>query len=380
MKLAKVNDPSSRSERQHYGASSPPIYQTATFAGVPGEEGPYDYSRSGNPSRNAVEDAYAKLESARHALAFGSGMAAIRAILDTVPIGGRVVAATQLYGGTARLLGHRAERGEFDLTLVDATRPEEVKAALGKKAHLLFLESPSNPGLGILELRTLSEIGRLAGALVVVDGSLLPPPYQRPLGLGADVVIHSATKFLAGHADLTAGVVATQDDAIAEKLAFIRNAEGTALAPFESWLLQRGMETLKIRFAQQSQTALKLAVWLRNRDELKSIHFPGLPDDPGHEIQAAQSGSFGSVFSLELSDDLSPIGFLKALQVFRSTVSFGSIKSSASLPCQMSHASVPPALADRMAPPAGLLRISVGIEEFDDLVEDLERALESLVA
>jgi cystathionine beta-lyase len=354
---------------------SPPIYQTATFRQPSADEfGEYDYTRTGNPTRSLVERQIARLEGAEHACAFASGMAAISALTRFVGVGDEIIAGDDLYGGTVRLLDQILPRQGISVRYVDVTDVAAVREALNPRVKLILIETPSNPTMRIADIRALAGVARESGALLAVDNSMLSPCFQKPLKLGADVVVHSATKFLCGHSDVTAGALVTNDYDLHRRIAFDQNAEGAGLSPFDSWLLLRGMKTLSLRVERQNESALKIAEFLSRRPEVDRVYYPGLADHPGHEIHRSQSKGDGAVISfttgaVEVSRQL-----VEATRLFDIAVSFGSVSSTISLPCRMSHASIPQALRDRLAPPPDLVRISVGIEDVDDLIEDLSQA------
>lgn len=362
-------------ENDPYGAIVPPIYQTATFRQPTASEfGEYDYTRSGNPTRTLLETQLADLEHGKHASVFASGMAAITALTRLVGNSEEILAGDDLYGGTVRLLEQILPRQGIKVNYVDTTRLENVRAALTPRTKLVLVETPTNPLLQICDIRGLSRITRGAGVILAVDNSMLSPCLQRPLTLGADAVIHSATKFLCGHSDVTAGAVVTNDATIHERIAFHQNAEGAGLAPFESWLLLRGLKTLALRVERQNESAGKIARFLRLRSEVRNVYYPGLQGHPGHDIHRAQAKGNGAVLSLTTGDPALSARIAEATKLFDIAVSFGSVGSTISLPCRMSHASIPEALRKRLAPPSDLIRVSVGIEDVDDLIGDLEQA------
>lgn len=347
------------SEDDPYGAVAPPIYQTATFRQPSAVEfGEYDYSRTANPTRKLVEQQIAALEGGRFGSAFASGLAAIAAVTRLVQAGEEILAGDDLYGGTTRLLARVAPRQGIRVRWVDATNPAEVEAAIGPDTRLLLVETPTNPLLRIIDLERVAAIARKRGVLLAVDNSLLTPCLQKPLALGAHLVVHSATKGLCGHGDVLAGAVVTDDPDLHEKIAFHLNAEGAGLAPFDSWLLLRGMKTLSLRVERQCATARKVAELLTAHSEVERVFYPGL----------------GPVVSFTTGNPELSRRIVEGTRLFTIAVSFGSVGSSISLPCHMSHASVPAELRDRLAPPEDLVRLSVGIEDPEDLLEDLERA------
>ncbi len=370
--------------------TSTPIYQTATFERPDAScEGGYDYTRSGNPTRTVLEGQLARLEGAAHALAYASGMAAFSGLVRILRAGDHVVAGTDLYGGTHRLLGQVLPRLGIEVTHAPATDPVAFAAAFRPgQTRLALIETPSNPLQEIADIRRLADIAHAGGARLAVDNSLLSPWLQKPLAHGADVVIHSATKFLCGHGDVTGGVLATNDDALAEELAFFRNAEGSALAPFESWLLLRGVKTLGLRVERQQETARRVAHWLASTSApsagsrsgpgargVTRVHYAGLPHHPGHSIHARQAAGPGSVISFETGSVDASRALIAALELFTCAVSFGSITSTVSLPCAMSHASIP---EGQRALPADIVRLSIGIEDASDLIADLSGALAAI--
>ena len=358
-----------------YGAIVPPIYQTATFEQPTAcEFGEYDYTRSGNPTRTLVEQQLADLEDAAHACAFASGMAALTALTRIVKPGEEIIAGDDLYGGTVRLLDRLASHHNVSVRYVDTTDVEALRKAVTNRTRLILIETPSNPLFRISDISQLSEIARAAGAYLAVDNSMLSPVLQRPLNHGADIVVHSATKFLCGHSDVTAGALITNDTALYKQFAFQQNAEGAGLSPFESWLLLRGLKTLALRVERQNSSAEKIAHFLQTRAEVTRIFYPGLADHPGRDIHKLQSNGNGAVVSFTTGNDKLSADVAESTRLFKIAVSFGSVGSTISLPYRMSHASIPNALRHRLAPPPDLVRLSVGIEDVDDLIQDLERA------
>ncbi|HEV8631608.1 MAG TPA: PLP-dependent transferase [Thermoanaerobaculia bacterium] len=367
--------------RDPYSATSPPIYQTATFRQPTATElGEYDYSRTSNPTRALFEEQIAALEGGRFGLAFASGMAALAAVTRLVASGDEILAGDDLYGGTARLLSRVAPRQGIAVRYVDATDAAQVAAALGPATRLLLVESPGNPLLGIADLPALAALARERDVLLAVDNSLLTPLLQRPLELGAHLVVASTTKFLGGHSDTTGGMVAVGDEpGLAAELAFNQNAEGTALAPFECWLLLRGLKTLSLRLERQCRTAAALAELLAAHPAVSRVYYPALADPASRLVHRRQATGDGAVLSFTTGDAERSRRLVAATRLFTLAVSFGSVTSTLSLPCTMSHASVPAELRERLAPPPDLVRLSVGIEDPDDLRADLEQALAAAV-
>jgi cystathionine beta-lyase len=359
----------------HFGAIVPPIYQTATFEQPTATEfGEFDYTRSGNPTRALLEQQLADLEDAAHACAFASGMAALTSLTRIVRPGEEIVAGDDLYGGTVRLLDRLSSHLNIAVRYVDTTSEAEIRKAVTDRTRLILIETPSNPLFRVSDIRALSSIAKDARAFLAVDNSMLSPVFQRPLNLGADVVVHSATKFLCGHSDVTAGALITNHTALHKQFSFQQNAEGAGLSPFESWLLLRGLKTLALRVERQNNSAEKIARFLQSRAEVTQVFYPGLESHPGYEIHRRQADGNGAVVSFTTGDEKLSAEIVESTRLFRVAVSFGSVGSTISLPCRMSHASIPSALRDRLAPPSDLVRISVGIEDVDDLIDDLSHA------
>ena len=360
---ALLNDPNR--------ATAPPLYQTATFGQEePDRFGAFDYTRTDNPTRQAVEASLAELEGATGALCFASGMAAIAATLRSAPVGSTVLCGRDLYGGTQRFLhqhltGVNVRHVEFD--------GSDFEYALERSdVSIVFVETPSNPRLQIVDLRAVANKAHAAGALVVVDGTAMTPYLQRPLECGADVVVHSATKGLSGHGDVTAGVVAARDDGVLAEIAARRNAEGSALAPFEAWLLARGLKTLGVRIEAAQRTAREVAIGLRALPWVENVSYPGLADGESAGLHASQAGGGGVLVSVECDSEETARRVASETKLFSIAVSFGGVGSSISIPHFMSHASVPEGAAP--APSARLVRLSIGLESGADLLGDLKQA------
>ena len=359
-----------------YRPTSTPIYQTATFEQEHADRfGDYDYSRSGNPTRKVLEDLIAKLEGGSKGFVFSSGMAAITAVARTLRSGDEILADSDLYGGTCRLFTRVLERSGITARYADAGNLESFARKVTPQTRIIYVESPTNPLLRVLDLRALAQLAHANNALLVVDNSLMSPYLQRPLDLGADVVLHSATKFLCGHADVTGGAVVVKDAKLAEDIYFLQNAEGNALAPFDCFLLQRGIKTLKLRVDAQQRNAQLLAEFLDADPRVNRVYYPGLDSHPGRELQSSQATGFGSVLSFTTHSVAAAKAVAESASMFQICVSFGSIHSTISLPGCMSHASVPPEIAATRELPAELVRISVGIEDVEDLIVDLDQAL-----
>src|ERR1700752_1981793 len=358
-----------------YGAIVPPIYQTATFCQPSADEfGEFDYTRSGNPTRALLEKQLADLEEGTYAAAFSSGMAAITSLTRLLSSGDEIIAGDDLYGGTVRLLDRLSRTQDIQVRYARTSDLDSVRNELSPRTKLVLVETPTNPLFRISDIRKLSALTREAGALLAVDNSMLSPIFQRPLSLGADVVIHSATKFLCGHSDVTAGALITNSEQLHKQFSFQQNAEGAGLSPFESWLLLRGLKTLALRVERQNNTAEKIANYLKERDEGPRVFYPGLANHPGRAVHQQQADGNGAVLSFTTGDEKLSAEIVQSTKLFKVAVSFGSVGSTISLPCRMSHASIPGGLRDRLATPSDLVRISVGIEDVDDLIDDLVHA------
>ncbi len=355
-----------------------PIYQTATFEQEHADEfGAYDYSRSGNPTRTVLENHLASLENGSRGFCFSSGMAAITTMTKLLRSGDEILADSDLYGGTCRLFSKVLDRTGITARYADACNFEEFSRQITPATKIVYVESPTNPLLRVVDLRKLAHLAHENGALLCVDNSTMSPYLQNPLDLGADVVLHSATKYLGGHHDVTAGAIVVKDEELAKQIYFIQNAEGNGLSPFDCFLLLRGIKTLKLRVDCQQRNALAIAKFLAAHPDVKHVYYPGLAEDPGYELQHSQARGAGAVLSFTTGSVEVSKAVAELTQLFRITVSFGSVNSSISLPGNMSHASVPPHVLAQRDLPADLVRISVGIEDEDDLIADLDRALQA---
>lgn len=357
-------------------AVTAPIHLSSAFARETPELVPdFDYARTAHPGRALFEEAVADLEGGAGAVATASGMAAIDLLLNDLPRGARIVAPVDAYGGSRRLLDARAAGGRFDVRYVRCWEIGEIAAALEAGADLLLLETPSNPLLRITDIEAAAWLGKAAGALVAVDNTLLSPALQRPLDLGADCVLHSATKLINGHSDMVGGVLVETDAARLDRHRWWANAAGTGLAGFDAFLALRGIRTLPVRARTQSVAALQIAEWLAARPELAGVHYPGLNDHPGHALAARQQSGFGVVLSLELAPDRDARVFAKALSLFTLAQSLGGVESLVSLPALMTHAAMTPDARTEAGISDRLIRLSVGLEDVADLIADLEAAL-----
>ena len=352
-----------------------PIYQTATFEQEEATAfGPYDYSRSGNPTRTVLEEQIAGLENGTRGFCFASGMAAITCLTRLLKTGDELLADSDLYGGTCRLFTRVLDRTGIVARYADACDREAFAAQLTERTKLVYLESPTNPLLRVVDIGQIADLAHASDALLAVDSSAMSPYLQNPLDLGADFVLHSATKFLCGHSDVTAGVVVVNDDELARQIYFLQNAEGNALGPFDAFLFLRGLKTLKLRLDCQQKNAQTLAEWLEAHPQVTSVNYPGLTTSPGYFLQRKQARGPGAVLSFTTGSAEMSRRIVEATRMFSICVSFGSINSTISLPGSMSHASVPPEVGELRELPCDLVRISVGIEDAGDLITDLEQA------
>ncbi|KAJ3187605.1 cystathionine beta-lyase, partial [Irineochytrium annulatum] len=362
--------------RDPYGASAVPIYQTATFKQNSATEmGEYDYTRSGNPTRSNLESHLAKLMNASRAFATSTGMSALDIILRLVKAGEEIVAGDDLYGGTNRLLAFLHSNSGIKTHHVDTTNPSAVESVLTPQTRLVLLETPTNPLLKIADIPTIAALVHRVSpaALVVVDNTMMSPYLMRPLDLGADIEYHSGTKFLSGHHDLMAGVIGVREREVAEKVYFAINATGTGLAPFDCFLLLRGIKTLSVRLDRQQDNARRIAERLDNLG--LRVHYPGLANHPGAAVHAATAKGPGAVLSFQTGDVATSRRVVEAARLWGISVSFGCVNSLISMPCAMSHASIPEAVRLERGMPEDLIRLCVGIEDVEDLLDDLDRAL-----
>jgi cysteine-S-conjugate beta-lyase len=353
-----------------------PIYQTATFEQEEADHfGAYDYSRSGNPTRSVLESQLARLEHGTKAFCFASGLAAISAVVRTLSSGDHIVAGNDLYGGTFRLFSKILVRTGINVTYVDACDLNSIKRAITPRTKLIYTETPTNPLLRITDIAAVAEVAHSAKALLCVDSSAMSPYLQNPLDLGADIVVHSATKYLCGHSDVTAGVVVVKSEDVAQQVYFVQNGEGAGLSPFDSYLLLRGLKTLKLRLDCQQKSAQIVAEFLERHPLVQRVHYPGLAAHDGAQLHRRQARGSGAVLSFETGSFEMSKRVVEELRLFQITVSFGSVNSSASLPGCMSHASVPPEIRKHCHVPVDLVRLSIGIEDSADLIADLQSAL-----
>lgn len=360
------------------GATIVPVYQTVTFTqDEVGKHKGYEYSRTGNPTRAALEECLASLEGGRFGFAYGSGMAAVHGAMQLVSAGDHVVVADDLYGGSFRLFSEVLPRYGVRFSYVDATRPDEIDKAVTPETRMLWIETPTNPLLRLVDLAACSEIASRHGAKLVVDNTFATPYLQNPLEFGAHVVVHSTTKYLGGHSDVIGGAVVVDDEELARTLQFTRNATGGIPGPWDAWLTLRGAKTLALRMREHEANARSVAEFLLGRPEVERVHYPGLPDHPGHELAKRQMRGFGGMLALDLAGgEPAALAFCAATDVFSLGESLGGVESLVGYPWSMSHAAFPAEEKRRKGITEGTVRLSVGLEHPDDLCADLERALE----
>jgi cystathionine beta-lyase/cystathionine gamma-synthase len=356
------------------GAVSVPIFQTSTYAQeAVGKHKGYDYARTGNPTRTALETCLSALEGGAWGLAFSSGMAASDAVGHLLESGDHVVMADDVYGGTYRLFARVFDRAGIELTAVDMRDARNVKRALRKRTKLVWIESPSNPLLKIVDIAAVTALARDAGARSVVDNTFASPYLQQPLALGADIVLHSTTKYIGGHSDVVGGALIGNDADLRDRLAFVQNAAGGVPGPFDAWLVLRGAKTLALRMERHSDNAMAIAEWLSQHPAVTCVNYPGLPTHEGHELARRQMRAFGGMLSFEIKGgEAAARRAVAKTRFFLLAESLGGVESLVEIPLAMTHGSVK---GTALAPPAGLIRLSVGIENVDDLICDLSDAL-----
>ncbi|TMD25906.1 MAG: cystathionine gamma-synthase [Chloroflexi bacterium] len=358
------------------GAVVQPIHMATTYAqqGVGRHKG-FEYSRTGNPTRNALEECLAALEGAKHCLAFASGLGAETTLMLLLNPGDHVVYMEDVYGGTFRLFDKVLKRFGMEFSAIDASDLDVVERSMTSRTRMLWLESPTNPLLRVVDIDAVSEIAHSHGAMVCVDNTFATPYLQQPLHLGADVVVHSATKYIGGHSDVVGGAVMTNRDDLEKQLRFHQNAVGAVPSPFDCWLLLRGVKTLALRVERQSENAMAIANALARHSAVKRVYYPGFETNAQRAVAAKQMRMFGGMVSFEVADEATALRTLERLKIFALAESLGAVESLAEHPARMTHASIPAAERARAGVGDGLIRLSVGVEDVGDLIADLERAL-----
>lgn len=359
-----------------FDALSIPIYQVSTYLqDVQGGTKGYEYSRSGNPTRSALEHAFAALEHGKFGSAFGSGLAAISAVFMIFSSGDHFVVSNVTYGGTYRLLSKILTRFGMSYTPVDTSDLAAVAAAINEHTKAVFVETPTNPMMAVSDLRAIAALCRKHGCKLIVDNTFMTPYWQNPLLLGADIVVHSATKYLGGHSDVVAGLTATADPTLGEEIHFMQKAMGGILGPQDSWLLMRGIKTLAVRMEKHEQNANALARWLGTLPQVKKVHYPGLPEHPQHKLAKEQARGFGGMISFEMESAALADHFLSRLKIISLAISLGGVESLICVPGKTTHASFPPELLAQLGINDRLVRFSVGIENVEDLKADILQAM-----
>lgn len=360
------------------GAISVPIYQTSTFEQeLPGVNKGFDYSRSNNPTRKALEDLVATLEGGKAGFAFASGLAAIDSVIKLLRSGDEIIAVEDIYGGTFRMFEHVYHKFGIKVNYVDTSEVENIIEEITPNTKLIWVETPTNPTLRISDIEEIAKVAHANNAFLVVDNTFASPALQKPIEFGADIVVHSATKYLAGHSDVVAGVVIVNSDELAQQIKFYQNATGGILGPFDSWLTIRGIETLVLRIEKQSESAMKIARFLEQHDLVDDIFYPGLESHPNHELAKKQQRMFGGIITFSLKRDLikDAMDIVSTTKLFKLAESLGGVKSLICHPTTMTHKGTPAAIKQKVGVKDSLIRLSVGIENVDDLIQDIELAL-----
>ena len=361
-----------------YGAVMPPIYQTSTYSqSSPGNHKGYEYSRTHNPTRQALESSFASIENGEYGLAFGSGLAAIDAVLKLLSPGDEVISTNDLYGGSYRLFTQVFENFGIKFHFTGMSDPNRIKNLINVKTKMIWVETPTNPMMNIIDIKSLSEIAKSKNILLAVDNTFATPFLQQPLDLGADIVMHSATKYLAGHSDVVLGALVVKNKDLADKLYFIQNASGAICGPMDSFLTLRGIKTLHVRMERHCENAKKIAIFLNNHTEIEKVFWPGFSSHPNHNIAKEQMSDFGAMISFTTvgNDFEKAINIIEKLKIFTLAESLGGVERLAGHPASMTHASIPKKEREASGVVDSLIRLSVGIEDVDDLILDLEQAI-----
>jgi len=361
----------------HTGAVSFPIYQSATFRhpGLNQTTG-YDYSRLQNPTREELENTIASLENGESGFAFSSGMSAVSTVLSLFMPGDHIIVSDDLYGGTYRLFEEIYKKYGLEFSYIDTSCIAQIESAVKSNTRAFFIETPSNPMMKVTDIKTVSDLSKTLGAYTIVDNTFLTPLYQRPLELGADIVLHSGTKYLGGHNDTLAGLIVVNDSSLAEKIKLIQKSEGAVLAPFDSWLILRGIKTLGIRLERQQKNAVEVAKWLKQHKNVGEVYYAGLPDHEGYEISKRQTSGFGAMISFSVKQVELVEQVLSRVQVVIFAESLGGVESLITYPIVQTHSAIPEEMREKIGVTNKLLRLSVGIEAVEDIIKDIEQALE----
>lgn len=365
-------------EEKGYGAVMPPIYQTSTYAQKsPGKHKGYEYSRTHNPTRSALERSISALENGKYGLAFASGLAAMDAVIKLLEPGDEIISVNDLYGGSYRLFNEIFKKYGLKIHFINMQDTNSVLSHITKKTKLIWVETPTNPMMNVVDIKAIAQIGKAHNIIVAVDNTFASPYLQQPLQLGASIVLHSATKYLAGHSDTVLGLLALNDTDIYEKLAFIQNASGAVPGPMDSFLTLRGIKTLHIRMQRHSENGVLIAKYLKENNKIEKVYWPGFPDHPNHQIAKAQMKSFGGMISFLPygGDKAKTFKIIENLKIFTLAESLGGVESLVGHPASMTHASIPKEIREKSGVVDGLIRLSVGIEDYQDLIEDLDQAI-----
>ena len=358
------------------GAVTTPIYQVSTYKQeAVGKFKGYEYSRTGNPTRHALEVLISELEGGVAGFAFASGMAATSSIMMMFSKGDHVLLTDDVYGGTFRVITKVLNRFGIEATFVDTSDPSKLEEAIKENTKAIFLETPTNPLLKVTDIEAISKVAKEKGLLTIVDNTFMTPYFQQPILLGADIVMHSATKYLGGHSDVVAGLVVVNSEQLATDLHFVQNSVGAVLGPQDSWLLMRGIKTLGVRMEEHVSNAARIAEFLNNHEAVQKVYYPGLESHPGHELMKKQTTGFGGMISFDVGSEAKADELLAKLHYFTLAESLGAVESLISVPARMTHASIPSERRLELGITDGLVRISVGIEDVEDLLEDLTQAL-----
>ena len=361
---------------ENTGAVNVPIYQTSTYKQPQfGVNKGYEYSRTGNPTREALEKLVADLEEGYAGFAFASGMAATTAVLSIFKSGDKIAISNNVYGGTFRVLDKVFSNFGIEYSIVNTSDLDEVRNSIDEKVKAIYIESPTNPLMDVTDIEAVSKIAKEKGIYTIVDNTFMTPYLQKPITLGTDIVIHSATKYLGGHSDIVSGVVVVNSKELAERLHFVQNSTGGVLAPFDSFLLIRGIKTLAVRMDRHNLNTKLVAEFLRNREEIEKIYYPGFEDHPGYEIQSRQAKGYGGMLSFVLREGYDYKKFLESLEIITFGESLGGVESLVCHPASMTHGSIPYELRQKIGIVDNLIRLSIGIENPEDLIQDLENAL-----
>lgn len=361
-----------------YGAVMPPIYQTSTYAqSSPGDHKGFEYSRTHNPTRSALERSIASIENGQHGLTYASGLAAMDAVMKLFSPGDEIISTNDLYGGSYRLFTKIFENYGLKFHFVDMQDPNHVAKYVNENTKLIWVETPTNPMMNIIDIKGMAALAKLKNVLLAVDNTFASPYLQQPLDLGADIVMHSATKFIAGHSDVVLGLLVVNDDELQEKLAFIQNASGAIPGPMDSFLTLRGIKTLHVRMQRHSENGAAIANYLNQHSKIEKVYWPGFESHPNHQIAKDQMNDFGGMISFvpKGGDLATAIKIVEKMEVFTLAESLGGVESLAGHPASMTHASIPKEEREKSGVVDGLIRLSVGIEDAQDLIEDLEQAI-----